>query len=752
MVPSTHSDLDAPTVRTVRTVDTEEALREVRSYQAAMLARGAGSTSNVPMATIPERRGTTTTQPSTSRRSTMSNNSITGPDSEIASVGDEEDMSGDWESEQSDAESDDDAENQLVLRNSIGAHQWNLTRITDPAATTVDNLLHKFTTLSDSQIQASSLPLHVASRPDTAMGESEGIPETSHDHAEDRPASIDVESHVSSHISDAESESEQEPEIRGRHRPSSSPTKERHQAGHNRASHGHRGYHQRPRHHTERRETQQPQHLPHQSRNHAPHPQRFSHSNSYAPESNPFHPFYQNPLNNPPVGSSYAAPPNWESHFNPPFQPYGHVIHRSLSPLRRRGRSWSPQRATATPPAPPPPLPVNEPTAEEKLKKMEQRAQDERLKKLEGYVQETREQQLQEEARESATAAKEEACERKKRDEEIQASLAELTSRQKEDEAKRMQEQLLAALDARREEAEVKAASERERYLKLETQHKDDIERRVTEALARTKEVFEKEITDLKDMAREAKASARAAMRSKKLAEAESAKRARDAVRKTAEQEKGKLIEDHREALSYSQERLLEVEQAKAVAEALLFEQRATPTRQLRLEDGDRRMELIEAQHGTSEPLANTNFLASSFFQDRKASGFFSKPGRLPARPRTQRPVKGMLSLSSEESEEERRVRETSLLSGKTVVLLPPAENTSESDLLEIRTAIIESGLSPANSLIASKGRRARRGKGITATFRWNSSLPTESQLLLTLKENGWKPVYRRKTGKHLPD
>lgn len=383
---------------------------------------------------------------------------------------------------------------------------------------------------------------------------------------------------------------------------------------------------------------------------------------------------------------------------------------------------------------------------------MEQRAQDERLKKLEGYVQETREQQLQEEARESATAAKEEACERKKRDEEIQASLAELTSRQKEDEAKRMQEQLLAALDARREEAEVKAASERERYLKLETQHKDDIERRVTEALARTKEVFQKEITDLKDMVREAKASARAAMRSKKLAEAESAKRARDAVRKTAEQEKGKLIEDHREALSYSQERLLEVEQAKAVAEALLFEQRATPTRQLRLEDGDRRMELIEAQHGTSEPLANTNFLASSFFQDRKASGFFSKPGRLPARPRTQRPVKGMLSLSSEESEEERRVRETSLLSGKTVVLLPPAENTSESDLLEIRTAISESGLSPANSLIASKGRRARRGKGITATFRWNSSLPTESQLLLTLKENGWKPVYRRKTGKHLPD
>ncbi|KAF4311504.1 hypothetical protein GTA08_BOTSDO12759 [Botryosphaeria dothidea] len=526
VVPSAHSDLDAPTVRTV---DTKEALREVRSYQEAMLARGSGSTSNVPMATIPERRGTTTTQPSTSRRSTMSNNSITGPGSEIASVGDEEDMSGDWESEQSDAESDDDAENQLVLRNSIGAHQWNLTRITDPAATTVDNLLHKFTTLSDSQIQASSLPLHVASRPDTAMGESEGIPETSHDHTENRPASIDVESHVSSHITDAESEKEQEPEIRGLLMAIEDTT----------SGQGTIQNDKRPS-------------IP-----------SIYHIN---PEIMPLtHDVSAIPIHMLPKAILFTLSTRIRSKI------------RQLDLLTLLHRTGNRIRFSS--------LMGLQSIAEEKLKKLEQKAQDERLKKLEGYVQETREQQLQEEARESATAAKEEACERKKRDEEIQASLAELTSRQKEDEAKRMQERLLAALDARREEAEVKAASERERYLKLETQHKEDVERRVTEALARTKEVFQTEITDLKDMAQEAEASARAAMRSKKLAEAESAKRARDAVRKTAEQEKGKLIEDHREALSYFQERLLEVEQAKAAAEALLFEQRATPTRQLRLED-----------------------------------------------------------------------------------------------------------------------------------------------------------------------
>ncbi|KAL1627617.1 hypothetical protein SLS56_006338 [Neofusicoccum ribis] len=373
---------------------------------------------------------------------------------------------------------------------------------------------------------------------------------------------------------------------------------------------------------------------------------------------------------------------------------------------------------------------------------LEHKERNERLAKLEDFIRETRDEKLQEEAKAAASAAKEEAIERRNRDDQIRASLVELTSRQKGEEVKRNQEQLLAALDARREEAEAKAAAEHEKYLKLEVQRNEDADRRVAEALAETRAVFAEEMAELKNAAQKAAASARAAMKSKKLAEAESAKRARDAAQKTAEEEKRRLIDEYKLLLEEYRTRLLDVEQAEAAAEARHQETKAAPTRQLRMEDGDRRMELIETQHGMSEPLANTDFLASTFFQNRKPSPFFSRAGRSPARPRTQRTTSDVRSLSSEESEEDRR----DALSGKTVVLLPSAENTSESEMLEIRTALQESGFSASNSLVPFKGHKARRSKGIPATFQWDSPLSAESQLLLTMKEHGWKPIYRRIT------
>ncbi|EKG21155.1 hypothetical protein MPH_01511 [Macrophomina phaseolina MS6] len=741
VVPNSQSGLRTPTVRTVGTINTDDALQEAQNYQTATFVRGSESADRATMPTVPERRGSTTTQRSTSRRSTVSSDHTEEQHSQIVATSSGEEANGDWESEDSEADSDDDAGNLPVLWN---PRQRYLAGITDSATATVDNLLHKFTNLTARQIQATS---ELASREppaDATLEHNERRSATPHGLVEGSPQSHPASTSTSL-LTHSESESEGEQPGRGRRPPSRSPTRDRrrHEGPDTYSNH----YPRHHRHHMDERSAQpSPQVVPEQRRNQSYHPQPFRSSGFQAPESNPFHPSYHGPFNSPQTVPSYTAPPTWHPQFAQPIPPFGPSNRSPPVPRPRRYRSLSPYLSAETR-SQPPALPTRETTAEEKLRVIEQQKHNERLANLESIVQETREKQLQEEARENAVAAKEESYGRQQRDLQIQTSLTELISRKREDEAKRAHEQLLAALEAKREEAELKATAERERYLKLEREHKEDVDRRVAEALSQTKAVLEKDMAELKSMAKEATASARAATKSKKLAEVESAKRASDAARKTSEAEKERLVEDHKEALSYLRERLMEVEQAKTAAEALLFEQKATPARQLRLKDGERRMELVETQHGLREPMANTEFLASAFFHHRTSPGFLKKPRRLNARLRTEGPIKEVPSLSSEESEEDRRVRENALLSGKPVVLLPSAENTSEAEMLEIRTAISESGLSAANSLVPFKGRRAHKDKGITATFQWNSPLPTESRLLPTLKGNGWKPVYRRRNG-----
>lgn len=477
--------------------------------------------------------------------------------------------------------------------------------------------------------------------------------------------------------------------------------------------------------------------------------------NSYDSYSKPFYSNYTNDswVNQQP---QYEEPPYPGSYAEPPYRmPYGlpwnrpYMIHPpptqpSLPPQRRFTRSLSPQRrsripTSAQPPAPAP-APVPAPAPPPPGPTEAEREMAERLREMERRMADMMEADARQRAEENEASAKLEAEERRKREERIEETLWELNSRKKEEEAQRSQEEFIAALKLQIEREKGEAVAERQRQLKLEEERNDEFERRVSTLVAQATDALQLEISGLKAAAQRAESSARTAMRSKKLAEAEAAQKAR----RKAEQQNQRQMEDYRQVLDDYRQRLQAAEQAEATAHIEREEKPFTPTRQLRMQDGDRKLELVESQDGFKEPFATTDFLTSTFFQ---RSGNPTKPQPPAPRFRVPRTSRNIRTMSSEESEEDRYEAGVSGLSSQAMVILPPLQNTPESELREIRTSIRECGLSASMSLVPRRGSRGMKPQGIPARFLWNSPLYEGSQSLQTIKNNGWKPVYRRGSG-----